>query len=451
MSKLIILIVDDELAMRESIAAWLTEGGHLPRKAESAEQALEMLQREPYDVALVDLKMPGMGGHELLRRIQAEYPELLVIIMTAFGTIESAVRAIKGGAHDYLPKPFDPEHLMVLLQKIERHKRLMDQNLVLREALARGGGPHDFENMVACSPAMLELFQLLEQVAATDAPVLILGETGTGKELVAWAIHNRSSKAYGHFVPLNCGAQSESLLESELFGHERGAFTGAVKARRGRLEMADGGTLFLDEVGEISTKMQIQLLRVLENGQFHRVGGNLNLTSDFRLISATHRDLRELSANKLLRTDFFYRINVVTIEIPPLRERVEDLQPLAEHFLRTFSSQTCKRLTEIKPQALRALEQYHWPGNVRELRNVIERAVILAQGHAITTDDLRFYSALPDAASAPRTLAQAEKVHIASALEACAWNVKQAAKRLGIDRSTLSRKIKALDLRRAAC
>ena len=315
MSKLSILVVDDELAMRESIAAWLKEYGHLASKAESGERALEILAGEQFDLALVDIKMPGMDGHELLERIRVDHPELLVIMITAFGSIESAVSAMKAGAHDYLLKPFDPQQLILLLEKIQRHKHLMDQNLVLREALTQGQC-HGFEDMVASSAAMLELFELLEQVAATDAPVLVLGETGTGKELVARAIHNRSARADGHFVPLNCGAQSESLLESELFGHERGAFTGAVKARRGRLEMADGGTLFLDEVGEIPPKMQVQLLRVLEDGEFLRVGGSRYLTSDFRLISATHRDLQELDGKQRFRRDFFYRINVVTLRCP---------------------------------------------------------------------------------------------------------------------------------------
>ncbi len=448
MSKLSILVVDDEMAMRESIAAWILEYGHIPSKAASGQQALQLLEKEQFDLALVDVKMPGMDGHELLERIRAKHPEVLVIMITAFGSIESAIAAMKAGAHDYLLKPFDPQQLILLLEKAERHKRLIDHNLVLREALARGEC-QGFEDMVAASPAMLKLFDLLEQVAATGAPVLVLGETGTGKELVARAIHNRSARSDGHFVPLNCGAQSDSLLESELFGHERGAFTGAVKARRGRLEMADNGTLFLDEVGEIPAKMQVQLLRVLEDGEFQRVGGSRYLTSDFRLISATHRDLSDLISQQKFREDFFYRINVVTLEVPPLRERPEDIEPLAEHFLSIFSKQTGKQFARVSPQAIAALASYAWPGNVRELRNVIERAVILGQGDEITRQDLRFFSAPSDDAGPLQSLAQVEKNHILRVLEGCGWNISQASKSLGIDRSTLTRKIKSLGLKRS--
>ena len=445
MSKLRILVVDDELAMRESIAAWLKEYGHLPGKADGGAQALALLEKADYDLALVDIKMPGMDGHELLERIRAEYPELLVIMITAFGSVESAVTAMKLGAYDYLLKPFDPQQLILLLEKIERHKRLLDQNQVLQEALAQGQCP-GFGDIVASSPVMLELFDLMEQVAATPAPVLIMGETGTGKELVARAIHNRSSRSEGHFVPLNCGAQSESLLESELFGHERGAFTGAVKARRGRLEMADGGTLFLDEVGEMPPKMQVQLLRVLEDGEFQRVGGSSYMSSDFRLISATHRDLKNMNGETGFREDLFYRINVVSLEVPPLRERPEDIGPLAEHFMGMFGRQTGKKIGGITPRALKSLHAYAWPGNVRELRNVIERAVILGRGSEITCRDLRFFAAHCAESNQPQSLAQVEKNHIEQMLESCNWNISQASRRLGINRSTLSRKIKSLDL-----
>ena len=447
MSRLSILVVDDELAMRESIAAWIMEYGHLPAKAGSGDQALKMLEKDQYDLALVDMKMPGMDGHELLERIKEKHPEMLVVMITAFGSIESAVAAMKAGAHDYLLKPFDPQQLILLLEKVERHKRLVDQNQVMQEAMAMGQC-QGFEDMVAAAPAMLKLFDLMEQVASTDAPVLILGETGTGKELVARAIHNRSPRAGGHFVPLNCGAQSESLLESELFGHERGAFTGAVKARRGRLEMADGGTLFLDEVGEMPAKMQVQLLRVLEDGEFQRVGGNRYLGSDFRLISATHRDLEDLNGKDKFRRDFFYRINVVTLQVPPLRERAEDIKPLAEHFLRVFNQQTGRQIRGLSQAALDALHAYPWPGNVRELRNVIERAVILSQSDHVTGRDLSFFSPGPARETAPQSLAQVEKDYILQTLEACGWNVSQAAKTLGIDRSTLSRKLNSLGLQR---
>jgi DNA-binding NtrC family response regulator len=445
MRKLRILVVDDELAMRESIAAWLREYGHLPSKAGGGEQALEMLQEEHFDLALLDIKMPGMDGLELLRLMRESHPDVMAIMVTAFGSIESAVSAMKAGAHDYLLKPFDPQQLVLLLEKTQQHKRLMEDNLVLKEAL-RQGQCHGFEDMVASSPAMLELFDLLEQVAITDAPVLILGETGTGKELVARAIHNRSKRVEGHFVPLNCGAQSDSLLESELFGHERGAFTGAVKARRGRLEMADGGTLFLDEVGEIPEKMQVQLLRVLEDGEFQRVGGDRYLSSDFRLISATHRNPQDKNNRHRFRTDFLYRINVVTLEIPALRDRAEDVRPLAEHFLGQFSRQTGKHIKGLTQKAAELLRGYAWPGNVRELRNVMERAVILGKGDEITSRDLRFFAKSADAEAPLLSMAQMEEQHISRTLEHCSWNISHAARRLGINRSTLTRKINKMNL-----
>jgi two-component system response regulator HydG len=303
--------------------------------------------------------------------------------------------------------------------------------------------------MVAQSRAMREVFALVDEVAGSDAPVLITGETGTGKEVVARALHQQSRFSAGPFVALNCGAQSESLLESELFGHERGAFTGAVKARRGRLEMANHGTLFLDEVGEISPKMQVGLLRALEDKSFQRVGGSQTVESDFRLISATHRDLPALIKRGLFREDFFYRINVITVEIPALRQRPEDVPLLAQHFLERYQQETGKQVESFTNAALNMLTAYAWPGNVRELRNVIERAVVLAQGRMLGAQELTFLQPGGGGApEAPVTLKEAEIGHISNALELCGWNVTQAAQRLGIDRVTLSRKIKRYNLTR---
>ncbi|MCB2225067.1 MAG: sigma-54 dependent transcriptional regulator [Desulfarculaceae bacterium] len=440
-----VLVVDDELAMRESIAAWLRQDGYPVAVADSGAKALELMEAREFDLALVDIKMPGMDGLTLLERIKELQPDTLVIIITAYGSIESSVRAMKAGAADYLLKPFDPEQLMLLLEKAGRQRAILKENLALRRRLAEGHAA-GFEDLVGSSPAMLKVFEQIEEVAASEAPVLINGETGTGKELVAKAIHNLSGRAYNPFVTINCGAQSESLLESELFGHEKGAFTGAVKARRGRLEMADGGTLFLDEVGEISQKMQVALLRVLEDKSFMRVGGNQTLTSDFRLISATHRDLERAIGRGEFRADFFYRINVIFIPIPPLRARVEDIIPLSEHFLRRFAAEGGKPPPELTPRARRALSAYNWPGNVRELKNVIERAVIVSSGPTLDLDKLTFLAAGGERPAAPSTLAEMELGHIRRTLEAHAWNVTQAAAALGIDRSTLSRKMKRAGL-----
>ncbi|MEW5913563.1 MAG: sigma-54 dependent transcriptional regulator [Thermodesulfobacteriota bacterium] len=441
-----VLVVDDELAMRESIAAWLRQDGHQVTLAESGDRALQMLEQGVFDLALVDIKMPGMDGLELLRRMKAQYPDTLVIIITAYGSIESSVEAMKAGASDYLLKPFDPEQLMLLLHKAGGQRALLRENLALRQRLADGECP-GFGDIVGRSPAMLAVFGRIEEVAQAEAPVLITGETGTGKELVARAVHSRSPRAYGPFVAINCGAQAESLLESELFGHERGAFTGAVKARRGRLEMADGGTLFLDEVGEISAKMQVALLRVLEDKRFQRVGGSQDLTSDFRLICATHRDLSQLINQGRFRQDFYYRINVLSIHIPPLRQRTEDIIPLSEHFLEKFARETGRPRARLDGAAGQALCSYPWPGNVRELRNVIERAVILAPGDKIERRQLTFLSPQAAEDAAPLTLAEMELNHIHRVLQAQDWNIRQAAAVLGIDRSTLSRKMKKAGLR----
>jgi two-component system response regulator HydG len=436
-----VLVVDDELAMRESIAAWLTQDGCLVAKAASGAEALAALERREFDIALVDVKMPGMDGVDLLERIKDEHPETLVVIITAYGSIESSVRAMKAGASDYLLKPFDPEQLMLLLEKLGRQRALLRENLTLRRRLldSQAGG---YEDMVGRSEAMLKVFGLIEQAAAAEAPVLILGETGVGKELAARAIHNRGQRSFGPFAAVNCGAQSESLLESELFGHERGAFTGAIKARRGLLEMADGGSLFLDEVGEISSRMQVALLRVLEDKRFKRVGGDRDIFSDYRLICATHRDLDDLIGRGKFRRDFYYRINVFSVFIPPLRERTDDIIPLAEYFIDKFARQTGRERPELLKKAEQALLGYAWPGNVRELRNVIERAVIVSRGGSIGLDKLTFLRPAGAEDAPPLSLAAVELDHIRRTLKAHDWNVTRAAAALGIDRSTLSRKMK---------
>lgn len=442
-----LMIVDDEEAMRESLSAWLIKEGYQTSTADSGPRALSFLGEGTYDLLLVDIKMPGMDGLELLRRVREAYPQVMVIVITAYGSIESAVEAMKGGASDYLLKPFDPEQLIMVIEKVLKHRAVVEENLWLRERLAERE-ERVFEDLVSSSPAMLEIFKLIEDVAASDAPVLITGETGTGKELVARAIHSRSQRNSGPFVPINCGAQTEALLESELFGHERGAFTGAVQTRRGRIEMADGGTLFLDEVGDIPLKMQVDLLRVLEEKSFQRVGGNQTVQSDFRLICATHRDLSTLIRAGQFRQDFYYRINVISLHIPPLRERKEDIATLADYFRSTFVRETGKSIQGFSPEAIQTLILYDWPGNVRELKNVIERAVVISKTPRIGARELTFLQAGEETETQAVTLEEMEKNHIRKILDRLDYNVTRGAKTLAIDRGTLLRKIKRYGLDR---
>lgn len=444
-----ILIVDDEEAMRESLSAWLSKEGYQTTSADSGPRALSLLKDEDFDLLLIDMKMPEMDGLELLGLVRSQYPQIMVILITAYGSIESAVEAMKAGASDYLLKPFDPEQLILLLEKVFKHQAVLEENSMLRERLAEREETV-FEDLISSSPAMLEVFNLIEDIAATEAPILISGETGTGKELVARAIHSRSQRNIGPFVAINCGSLTETLLESELFGHERGSFTGAVQTRRGRIEMADGGTLFLDEVGDIPLKMQVDLLRVLEEKNFLRVGGSKSVRSDFRLICATHRDLSLLIKSGLFRQDFYYRINVISLQIPPLRERKEDVPPLAGHFRVYFARETGKSLSGFSPEALQILTNYDWPGNVRELRNVIERAVVIAKTPWIGKRELTFLQG-PEGAEHPAiTLEEMEKTHIQKTLDRMDWNITHGAKTLAIDRGTLLRKIKRYGLKRPA-
>jgi two-component system response regulator HydG len=442
-----ILVIDDEEAMRESLAAWLRKEGYRVSLAASGAEGLARLNDADFDLLLVDVKMPGMDGLTVLERVREDWPELAVVMITAYGSIESAVTAMKKGARDYLLKPFDPEQMLLVIEKIVQLQALFRENEALRERL-RQSAREGLGDLVAGSEAMLEVLELIQDVAPTDAAVLLTGETGTGKELAARAIHALSSCAYGPFVVINCGAQSEALLESALFGHERGAFTGAVATQRGRLEMADGGTLFLDEVGEIPTKMQLDLLRVLEDRQFTRVGGTGPLHSDFRLICATHRDLPARVKSGAFRADFFYRINVLEVRLPPLREREGDVELLAGYFVQQLARKLSKPVTGFTPEALRLLCGYAWPGNVRELRNVLERAVVICRADRIGARELTFLASEDPAVPVPMTLREAEICHILRALDAEDWNITHAARVLGIDRVTLSRKIKRYDLSR---
>jgi len=436
-----VMVVDDEETICEALAAWFAKDGYQVETALSGVDALARIQKKAFDIYLLDIKMPGMDGLELLSRLKEKQPDAMVIMITAHGSIQTAVEAMKLGASDYLCKPFDPEELSILMERVIATKVLRDENLSLREQLMDQRDSL-YDAMVIHSEPMQKIFATIKEIGPSLAPVLITGETGVGKDLVARAIQQQSLRSEGPLISINCGALAESLLESELFGHERGAFTGAVKARRGRLEMADKGTLFLDEVGEISSKMQVSLLQVLEEKQFMRVGGSRPLNSDFRLISATHQDLSRLIREKRFREDFFYRINVISLQIPTLRERLEDVPVLADHFLKHYVAETGKFLEGFTQRAIGMLTAYHWPGNVRELRNVIERAVVIAKGRMIGARELSFLN--PDADvcyMGPLTLKEMEINHIRTSLDMCDWNVSRASKQLGIDRSTLTRKI----------
>jgi DNA-binding NtrC family response regulator len=443
-----VLVVDDEETICISLAAWLTKEGFQVQTAGSGQEALDLLTTQLFDLYLVDIKMPGMDGLELLAKIKAAQPDAAIIMITAHGSIQTAVESMKRGAVDYLCKPFDPEALSLLMERVATNKALREENELLRLQLMEKQASI-CDGIVAQSDAMRVILETIEEVAPSQAPILITGETGVGKDLVARLIHMRSPWSQGPLVTVNCGAQSESLLESELFGHERGAFTGAIKARRGLLEMANQGTLFLDEIGEITPKMQVSLLRALEEKTIQRLGGTTPIATDFRLISATHRDLRQRLNENLFREDFYYRINVLSIHIPPLRERPEDIPALADFFMQKYAHETGKRLEGLTQKALDIIKAYPWPGNARELRNAIERVVVIARGRMVGAEELDFLRSRDQSCpSAQLTLKAAEIRHILAVLETSSWNISQAAKRLGIDRVTLSRKMKRHQIHR---
>jgi DNA-binding NtrC family response regulator len=442
--KINILVVDDELSIRESLSGWLEQDDYEVETAEDGPTALSRTQEKHYDIMLLDVKMPQMDGITVLKQLKDNDPETAVVMMTAHGAIQDAVEAMKLGAYDYLLKPFDLEELSLTIEKLVQMQTLAMENLILKDRVATITRS---ENLVGQSPPMLKLFETIADVARSDATVLITGETGTGKELVARAIHANSPRCYSPFIAVNCGAFTESLLESELFGHEKGAFTDAKYTKKGRLEMANAGTLFLDEVGDISMKMQIDLLRVLETHEFSRVGGTMPLHSDFRVIAATHQDLKESIRNRTFRQDLFYRLNVIHLEVPPLRERQEDIPLLAQHFLRRYATETGKKIDSIHPEALEAMRRYEWPGNVRELENAIERAVVVGKGRQIKPGDLPFCHAtnVPEVMS-NLSLEEVERRYIAQVLISENGNITNAAKVLGINRTTLYYKIKRYGL-----
>lgn len=438
-----LLIVDDELIMRESLAGWLKRDGHEVETAASGEEALDKIKDTRFDILLVDIKMEGISGLDVLKTVKENDPDVAVVMITAYGSIPTAIEAIKKGAYDYLLKPFDPHELGVLVEKILENQAQTRENLYLREQFKE---TTRFESLIGQSRVMQEIFELIQNIAPSNSTILITGETGTGKGLAAKAVHSHSPRCHGPFVVVNCGAIPENLMESELFGYQKGAFTDAKATKKGRLEMAHGGTLFLDEIGEISMRMQIDLLRVLEDRIFYRVGGTQPIEADFRVVAATNRNLQEGIKGGSFREDFYYRLNVISFKMPSLKERKEDIPLLAEHFLRRFSQETNKQIDRISREAMDEMMLYEWPGNVRELENAIERSVVIAKKRIILPEDLPIFR--PDAIciSSINTLGEIEKTHINRILCENEWNISVTAKILGIDRSTLYSKIKRYNL-----
>ncbi len=433
-----LLIVDDELSVRDSLGKWFREEGYEVVTAEGANEALTRMAEQKWDAALLDIKMRGTDGIELQRRMHEIDPDLIVIMMTGYASVETAVAALKNGAYDYITKPLDPDEIAHLVKKAVAHKRTEKENVLLRETVAEVARP---EEIVGQGVAMTKIFDAIETVGPTDATVLITGESGTGKELVARAVHQASPRRFHPLVVIHCGALTETLLESELFGHEKGAFTGAQYRKKGKFEIAEGGTVFLDEIGDISLKTQTDLLRVLQEHEIVRVGGNQPMKVDFRCVAATNKDLEKLIEEGKFRPDLFYRLNVFHIELPPLRERREDIPPLVNHFVRKFSLQMNKKINRVSPAAMDLLQQQPWAGNVRELENAVERAMVVAQEPEIREQDFVFKAAASSNGSS-QSLDEMEKNHILHVLETCNWNQSRTAEVLQIDRVTLHHKLK---------
>ena len=432
-----LLIVDDERSVRDSLSRWFADEGYEVGAAENASEALTRLAEHKWDIALVDIKMPGTDGIELQRRLKEADPDLTVIIMTGYASVETAVAALKMGAYDYVTKPLDPDDIGNLLRNALSHRRLCRENVRLREVVTATLPP---VGLVGKSAAMRRVFQAIETVAPTDTTVLITGESGTGKELVARALHAASPRKYHPLVVIHCGALTETLLESELFGHEKGAFTGAQYRKKGKFEIAEGGTVFLDEIADISLKTQTDLLRVLQEREVTRVGSTQPIQVDFRCVAATNRDLQPLIDEGRFRPDLFYRLNVFCINLPPLRERREDVPLLVEHFVGKFALAMSKRIQRVAPDAMQILQQYDWPGNVRELENAVERAMVVAQEPELRAGD---FLLRPRAAGGnPQTLEEMERAHILQVMEQCGGNQTRAAGVLDIDRVTLHNRLK---------
>jgi len=451
-NRLDILIVEDEAPQREMLMGFLRKKGFRVKGASDGERALEIVSSEDVDLMLIDLRMPKMDGVEVLRRAKEINPYLDAIVITAYGSVESAVTAMKLGAMDYITKPIDLEELLILLEKVAKQRELIRENEALKEQLKE---KKVFPSQIVYkSQRMAEIINLCGRVAQSKATVLLQGESGTGKELFARLIHNLSPRSQKPMVVVNCGALQETLIESELFGHEKGAFTGAVQRRIGKCEQADGGTLFLDEVGELSLTLQVKLLRFIQEGEFQRLGGNQVLKADVRIIAATNKDLSKEVASGRFREDLYFRLNVITITIPPLRERKEDIPLLIEHFLSRYSKENHKGIKGLTKEAKSLLLRYNYPGNVRELENIVERAVVIAKGEYIGTDELPFTLGEPEkgmdvneSLNLKDSLEALEKDLILRALEEAKGNQSKAASKLGISERMLRYKLKRLGIK----
>ena len=446
-----ILIVDDEEVMRTSLAAWLAEDGYEVETAASGREAIAMSAEREYAMYFIDLKMPpGIDGIETMMEIHRLRPDAAVVIITAYATVDTAITAMKEGAQEYIVKPCNPEEISLLVKRIIKVKNLQRENTILRKKLTR---QYRFQDIISKNPRMQEIFELIRDISSLRSTVLIQGESGTGKELIARAIHYSGDRSSGPFVGVSCAALAETLLESELFGHEKGSFTGAIGQKKGKFEQADQGTIFLDEIGDISSKLQMDLLRILQERSFYRVGGSEEIHVDVRVIAATNVNLQDAVRDGKFRDDLYYRLNVITIRIPPLRERREDIPLLAATFIERISHELGKQVTDITEGAISILMNHGWPGNVRELENVIERAIITCRGKALTEDDLEFLRFAPVSMQpwdVPHdvTLDEIEKRVIEATIQRTGGNIKEAAAVLGIDRSTLYARIKKFDIRR---
>jgi len=448
-----ILIVDDQVNTCKSLQAILKKSGYRCEYTLKAEDALNRVQAEPFDILITDIRMPGMDGMQLLEESKKVQPHLMVIMITGYATIKSAVEAIQKGAYDYLPKPFTPDEVRVIIERASERIRLESENILLRRQLQ---SHRSFENIIGNSVALQRVFELIQKVAGGDSNILLTGETGTGKELVARAIHDRSRRREKPFQPINCGSLAEGILESELFGHVRGAFTGAVATRKGLIEVADGGTIFFDEIAETSPAFQVKLLRVIQEGEFMRVGDTQSIHVNIRMIAGTNRDLEKAVERREFRQDLYYRLKGIAIHLPPLRERLDDIPLLAYHFLEKYrAGQPVER---IDPQALKALQAYKWPGNVRELEHVIEYALSMAEGDMIKITDLpeEFLTRVADRVTAQESwvsspFSQAkdefEKFYITNILKESKWNISEASRKAQMFRQNLQQKIRKYGIR----
>ncbi len=440
-----ILVVDDEEVMRESLAAWLREDGYHVETASTGHDALALAREHEYEICFIDLKMPGgLDGIETMRGIRLMHPNVAVVIITAYATVDTAVAAMKQGAQEYIVKPCNPQDISILVARIIKVRDLQRENAILRKTLTR---QYRFHDIISKNSKMQEILRLIRDVADLPSTVLIQGESGTGKELIARAIHFSGNRAAKPFVAVSCAALAETLLESELFGHEKGSFTGAGTLERGKFELADGGTIFLDDIGDVSPKLQGDLLRVLQERTFYRVGGGEELRVDVRIIAATNLQLRDAVDEGKFRDDLFYRLNVISLRIPPLRERQDDIPLLARAFVERFARELGRDVVDLDEEALRRLIGYPWPGNVRELENAIERAIVTCKHRVLTGEDFAFlindrHSGRHWTIPEEKTLAEIEREVIEATLRRSGGNVKDAASRLGIDRSTLYDKIR---------